>query len=241
MSISLRRVALLGLVSLYILITSGCAARQPGAGARPWLEKPPEQWTFEELRQVTTTSPWAKSIARTACLESVDTSHPAGTALSIAIGIDQHGNTVYYDVPSLGYSTRSCSRWNTYLTEVVWESSRTVCSARRAFGAECRDGEGDHVLRVRSDEALFVGRTEFEILGKSYIYSKKVGKRMQPRHVQVISATDAIFFFAKLTPEGKPLISKDELRVTFVCGGGKRRVRAEFDPPEMVTAKGRDL
>jgi len=245
------------LALVFVLLGHGAAellAQQPAQEARPWLEKDSSDWSELDRLQIMTDSPWGQTIELNECAArgriysragsrraaSPSMGLPRQRDMRVYDGIDAQGRVRYRTILGTSDGTNMCPQLVNFVNEVSWESAQTVCRARQG-GPDCDQPAGEVKIRVWSGASAFRNKTEAEILRKSYIEAKLAGKKVQPTRVQFVAHNEAYFYFPRQLPDGTPLITAGEQKVTFVCGCDWFKLKAEFNPSQMVTGAGADI
>jgi hypothetical protein len=241
--------------SLVLLFTS-CFCFAADA---PWKGKPYDQWNDKDLQRIFSDSPWARlsTVTRTWGSDSGNTPSSASGAdprRTGGTGPNTRGG------PQGGAQGGSSAPEADNLTiSVHWASSRVIraASARKAV---LRGGKSDldvakyasqpqdeYQITVQSEDmSPFVRHDEKFYQENSYLEPKKSKTKIAPSQVRFErdangAVTTAIFFFAKKTSSGDPIISADEKNVDFSCKIESSTLKVTFEPQKMVDTQGSDL
>ncbi len=215
----------------------------------PWKGKPYEQWDKKDLERIFTDSPWSRvaTVTRSWLPISEKDAHDkiiSGTRKLPAELERASEGTVGGDLN----------------VNVYWASSRVMraASARRSELSDDKKGvdvtkyasepQEEYQIVVQSaDMAPFFRHDEKYFESVASLQMKKSKLKLSPSHVryerdaQGILVTAAVFFFARKTPSGDPVIAADEKNVSFVCKLEGSTLQVSFEPPKMIDATGLDL
>jgi hypothetical protein len=231
------RIALLFLLTLFAIHLRA---------EEPW-KKSYKTWSENDLREISTDSPWAKRIRRPDLSEK-DSLGPNGKGQDVDdeksdkddnAKKDDHGETLFV---------------------VRWVSSRTL---RRAWtrGQVLRGRISDseiekNVPPVPDDYEItvlgpamnsFDKATESLLQSKTYLELKKSKQKLTPMKVEIVRSSDRktinaiIFHFAKVTPAGETVIPGDEGETKFVCKAIAHSIETQFNFNKMKDEQGLDL
>jgi hypothetical protein len=209
----------------------------------PW-KKSYRTWSENDLREISTDSPWAKRIKKLDLSEK-DALGPNGKSEDDDDDKDDKGKKDDH---------------SDTLFAVRWVSSRTL---RRAWtrGQVLRgripDSEIEKSVPPAPDdyEITVLGPamnsfdkvTESVLQSKSYLELKKSKQKLPPMKVEIVRASDGktinaiVFHFAKATPAGQPVIPGDETEAKFVSKAISRSIEAQFNLGKMKDEQGLDL
>jgi len=221
--------------------------------AEPWKDKPSSQWTKGDVGRILGNSPWSKEISTpTTWARTGGEKFGVGPPATIRIG-GADGR-----VGSAGSSSDPWDAQNHKGYFVLpWASSRTIRAARlralelRGVKPSRKDLEaGDesfYELELEWDLfATFPTASEDEAAQNSYLKPSLLGVEFKPRRVEYRrgvggSTPVVIFYFARKTVAGTPLLREGEQRIDFRWGIGPSSIQARFDPRRMVARNGQDL
>jgi hypothetical protein len=194
-----------------------------GAGlawaGNPWKDKPYQNWSMDEVKQVLNHSPWVRLLVL----------KPSGKS--------KKGEAF----------------------EIRWVSSRTVREGlvqQRVLAGTLKQGDADayvdqevpgYQLAVfRADLAGFSDEEVRDMTQSALLTMGKSKKKAKPSQVSPERTPDGktvalIFTFPRALPAGGPTIGPEEDSVEFSCRTKASVLATDFDPKEMVDAKGRDL
>jgi hypothetical protein len=221
----------------------------------PWKDKPPAEWTMEDVQKILSDSPWVKT-------DFVDAPWIKGDphyVYSMPPGCPGR--------PSFEAPHRKPPGWNVapMTTSVVgyqvtWNSARTVRAARFRLNVLCDQADpedeeealerepDDYLLSVQSaDMRPFEGMDEEALTNSTYLLLKKTKTRVQPSGVRIAHGPDRravfllVFAFPKNTDSGQPTLSPDEKEIEFVCQAGKVVIKTKFQLSKMAANSGLDL
>jgi hypothetical protein len=212
----------------------------------PW-KKHYKTWSENDLREISSDSPWAKRIKRPDLSEK-DSLGPNGKGQDVDDDkSDKDDNAKKDDHPETLFVVR-------------WVSSRTL---RRAWtrGQVLRGRISDSeieksVLPAPDDYQItilgssmnsFDKATESLLQSKTYLELKKSKQKLTPMKVEIVLSSDRktinaiIFHFAKITPAGETVISSDETETRFVCKAISHSIEVQFNFNKMKDQQGLDL
>ena len=204
------------LVFIAAALTLGCATRYK-AGTRPWLEKPPEQWTKADAEQILNTSPWVRRAGKGVGGGYPDARWEFACSPSYPDGVDRCEHVARFG---------NFEKGQTIHYKATWESAETVCRAQ-SIGQEAAHcfHSGQHRISV-SGMSLYTD---------SYLQLSS-GKRIHKR-----DGSSFWFVFPVNNPDGTPTIDPSERWATLVAIGSNGKIKMKFDLRKMVTPRGRDL
>jgi len=238
MSLHLSRLALSGFVSVCLLTSAGCAARQHQPTARPWLEKPPEQWTQADAKQVLENSAWVRVRVKRVRSE-FRVIEPTFTEHCTPMNHPTDPHRVARDSCSYSYNSGSPGSVSVdeYKYEFVWESPVVSCRAQALFpGAPpCESRPDSFSIRVFSSEP------DSAISHLVLSSGKKIYPTSVVRVYNDFSAWTRIYF-PVCTAAGRPTIDASERWAMLTPSNGFHWAKkVKFDLRQMVTPKGPDL
>jgi hypothetical protein len=209
----------------------------------PW-KKPYKTWSENDLREISTDSPWAKRIKKLDLSEK-DALSPNGKKEDDDDDKDDKGKK---------------DEHSDTLFVVRWVSSRTL---RRAWtrGQVLRgripDSDIEKSVPPAPDDYeitvlgpamnSFDKTTESLLQSKTYLELKKSKQKFPPMKVEIVRASDSktisaiIFHFSKDTPAGQPVISSDETEAKFVSKAISHSIEARFNLGKMKDEQGLDF
>lgn len=221
----------------------------------PWKDKPPAQWTMEDVQKILSDSPWVKT-------DFVDAPWIKGDPHYVYTMPPSCPGRPSFETPS-----RRPPGWNVApLTssvvgyQVTWNSARTVRAARFRLSVLCDQADpedeeealerepDEYLLSVQSpDMRPFEGMDEEAFTSNTYLLLKKTKTKVAASNVRIGYGPDRravfllVFTFPKTTDSGQPTLGPEEKEIEFVCQAGKVAIKVKFQPSKMITGNGLDL
>lgn len=229
----------------------------------PWKDKPYKQWDEKEVRKVLTDSPWAKDVRVSLGSQPLagggGAPNAPGPALGGGYGEGPTGGERGAMQPGAGLGERQQEAGVPQVSFLVrWASARSVRQAL-ARGAMMRgtlqepdaekflaqEPQEYTVVVLGPDMTPFNHTDEKTLKEKTFLHLKKSRQKVSPARVEIQRARDSqavsavVFYFAKKTGAGEPVIAADEKSVEFVCEVGVY-LKTNFEPQKMTGAQGLD-
>lgn len=220
----------------------------------PWKEKPPAEWTLEEVRQVLAESPWVRNVLVPAPWMKGDAQYLQSLPPNCTGRPDMDRDMK----PPAGIVAGMTQSVVVY--KITWQNARSVRGARIRLAVLCKQVEPDdaeeemqrefdeYVITMQSpDMRPFDGMDEETLQKNTYLMPKSTKQRIQPSRVMIRHGADRqtvfslAFIFPKATDAGEPVLPKDEKEIEFGTQAGKTMIKAKFQPPKMIDTKGSDL
>lgn len=223
------------------------------ASGEPWRTKPYKDWDAQDLGEILSDSPWARPLRVVPTWKGEEDSNLQSqplfnrNPLSAIRGKRTEDKTLIEDFRGVMFF-------------IVWNSAQTV---RQAYlRASFLRGE---ITEERMAEMLATEPTDYEISvtgqdmtpfslvddaelkENAELVASKAKVKLSPsrlrfrRNMEGTEVHEVIFVFPKKTPDGKAFLDPVDQSVDFSCKVGKNILRARFDLPKMVGAKGLDF
>jgi hypothetical protein len=222
-----------------LMAASAAGLGPPACAANFWDKKPPEEWSAEEIHQLLTVSPWARTV------KPVRADRKGGgtqqvTRPSMPLAEDETGRSGKAAPPGSGdplateaadarRGTPSNERW-----VVLWESAEPV---RLALGVPLLPSlAGLRVISVSGAEAPDANdayRAQLGLQAVTALGTGKVGDR--PVAVEHAAENGSVWYFG-FSREPEP-ITQETKAVYFETLIGGLRAAAAFDPKQMIFQK----
>lgn len=216
-SVVLRALGLGGAISLG-------AISALGATAKPfWEEKPPEQWTKDEIDQLLNNSPWAQKAA-----VNFD-GGPGGAGGFLYGGAISPSQRVQYEG---AHAEKSPGAFHAVAR---WESARPLCQAQKRAPDGAKDfyiigltGDFPDAAKAAPDEAPSAAEERAEMLRSHTLLERKGDGPLYLDHIQSIQDGE-FFYFSRLDE-----IKASHKEITFTTKLGPMDFKAKFVLKDMV-------
>jgi hypothetical protein len=260
-----ERLGSLFVVLLAAMLASGMLL----AGSKdPWIAKPFDQWTDQDIQTILTVSPWIQKVTVEATWKPMTPGEMPESAPGIPSGAQSQptaggGNGTSQNRPQTVIPAEADPNARTRGDDVqflvYWMSSRTMrgAVARRAelhAGEDPKEAaamvaqpqETYRIIVQGTDMAPFQRQEEKAYGSLAWLQLKKSKDKISPSHVDLQKdnkgvVTSAVFQFPKKNAAGGPTIPPDTKGVEFDCKVGASTLKAYFDPPKMTDSQGPDL
>ena len=222
----------------------------------PWKEKPYQNWTEKDVRQILNESPWAKRVE----LEINEPRLTAGRGSEEASVGSETGGAGGDGEGSDGEEGRDEKRGS--VTFVVrWVSSRTMREAwvrgevlqKRISATDTAKflpppSDDSQLVIVGRDMRLFEKEDDSTLREKSFLLRTRSKLKISPTVVQIVhlpvgkKIKAIVFHFPKsrLLNQSTPLDTDDNY-VKFVSHSGAAEIKTSFDLQRMIDNEGGDL
>ena len=223
------------------------------ASEEPWRTKPYREWNAEDLNAILSDSPWARPLRVIPTWQGEATSN-ADPQLAFNRDVRAVGSGKRTEDKPLIEGFRGVTFF------IVWNSAKTVrqaylrASVLRGEITEDKMAEmlayepEDYEISVTGqDMTPFSLVDDAELKENAELVTSKTKVKLSPsrlrfrRNMEGTEVHEVIFQFPKKTPGGKPFLEPVDQSVDFTCKVGKNILKARFDLPKMVGAKGLDF
>jgi hypothetical protein len=250
------RIRAIALLTVFLPAATGWAGD-------PWKEKSYKEWNEKEAFRVCNDSPWAKVVSVNAPWKAKE----RNTGARGPYPEQGSGNRGGYgekggpgERPTGPGPEGSQAQGSAAAFQIRWTSAKTM---RQALGrllvlrAGRQESEVEQLFAQQApdyelafsgpDMTPFQQSDEMHLKQKAYLRPKKSKQKLSPSRVEIQRAEDGktvrqvIFYFAKKTDAGEPVITPDEKGVEFALQVGLLELKVSYEPHKMAAKEGQDL
>jgi hypothetical protein len=225
----------------------------------PWKEKSYKEWNEKDVNKILADSPWSRPVTVTAFWRSGGSSAPSVSGGRSGGGGQVSGGGEGASPSATGGGSGGGGGIPEAHFTLRWSSARTTreALARLAVFRGMSEADAEKIMNLPvtehqivlygSDMVPFAKSDEMSLMEKTFLKLKKNKQKISPSRVEIMRSQDGkrissiLFYFAKKSEAGEPVIAPDEKGVDFECRTDEVSIRQSFEPQKMISKAGPDL
>ena len=191
-----------------IVVFSFCVFAQDNAAKDTWETKPVDQWDETDVMSILKDSPWNQVLS----MKSTEASRVFNTLIVLEDGASFTLRSALTVRLAIIRKRQLAEKYDSMNAK-----DQTQFNAKYKSVLECPDCEKFYIVSVVGDSRVLKNGGIVEFRKKNiYLSNEKGEKRFLGRYSpQVAPGSEALFYFPRNDEKGKPLLSKDDLTLTF--------------------------